>query len=265
MTTANPDPMTDGAPAEPQASEAKVHPWADLGAEHFRLLRLAALPIDRRTGARPLRFVQLGRVERHSPQLSMLRLTIHLPDQAVRKQINTLEIWIDHRARELRFGPDKGLHLEPVNRGLGRFLVAQGVAWAQQHCAHYLVEGGALHVRDAPTDDARARRDHFLQTQGFTIDYQDPLQLKASYSAARVSILHSDWHSDKVQIVETLEAAAMLQRADQALNEQEARLRKLEERAAQYKREDGSLRFTIACLVTFCVFQAGLLIWIATH
>lgn len=265
MNTANPASTSDGAAPELQPKEEKAHPWADLGAEHFRLLRLAALPIDRHTGARPLRFVQLGRVERHSPQLSMLRLTISLPDQAVRKHMNTLEVWIDHRSRELRFGPDKGLHLEPGNRGLGRFLVAQGVAWAKQHCAHYLVEGGALHVKDAPTDDARARRDHFLQTQGFTIEYQDPLQLKASYSAARVSVLHSDWHSEKVQIVEIIEAAIMLQRADQALNEQDAKLRKMEERAAQYKREDGSLRFTIACLVTFSVFQAGLLIWIATH
>lgn len=260
-----PAPATDETTADQQAEATKVHPWSELGAEHFRLLRLAALPIDRHTGARPLRFVQLGRVERHSPQLSMLRLTITLPEQSVRKQINTLEVWIDHRSRELRFGPDKGLHLEPSNRGLGRFLLAQGIAWAKQHCAHYLVEGGALHVKDAPTDDARARRDHFLQTQGFSIEYQDPLQLKANYSAARVSVLHSDWHSEKVQIVETLEAATMLQRADQALNEQENKLRKLEERTAQYKREDGSLRFTIACLVTFSVFQAGLLIWIATH
>ncbi|MGV8710757.1 hypothetical protein ACV35Q_31675, partial [Pseudomonas aeruginosa] len=30
-------------------------------------------------------------------------------------------------------------------------------------------------------------------------------------------------------------------------------------------RDDTSLRFTIACLTAFAVFQAGLLIWIATH
>ncbi|MGV2837332.1 hypothetical protein ACNPOQ_26715, partial [Pseudomonas shirazensis] len=28
---------------------------------------------------------------------------------------------------------------------------------------------------------------------------------------------------------------------------------------------DGGLRFTITCLVAFAVFQAGLLIWIATR
>jgi hypothetical protein len=41
-------------PAEaPQESPAL--PWAELAAEHFQLLRLAALPTDRNTGARPLR------------------------------------------------------------------------------------------------------------------------------------------------------------------------------------------------------------------
>ncbi len=38
-----------------------------------------------------------------------------------------------------------------------------------------------------------------------------------------------------------------------------------DERVAKYRREDSGLRFTITCLVAFAVFQAGLLIWIATR
>ena len=57
----------------------------------------------------------------------------------------------------------------------------------------------------------------------------------------------------------------MLQQADQSLREQEVKVRKLEERIEVFKREDNGLRFTITCLVAFCVFQAGLLIWIATR
>jgi hypothetical protein len=57
----------------------------------------------------------------------------------------------------------------------------------------------------------------------------------------------------------------MLQQADQNLREQESKLRKLSERIDRFRREDGSLRFTITCLVAFCLFQAGLLIWIATR
>ena len=40
---------------------------------------------------------------------------------------------------------------------------------------------------------------------------------------------------------------------------------KLEERVDRLKREDTGLRFTITCLLAFCLFQAGLLIWIATR
>ncbi len=265
MTDANAPQSAPDATAQAQAAVEKAHPWADLAPEHFRLLRLAPLPVDRHTGARPLRFVQLGRVERHAKGQSLLRLTLHLPGVRLRKELNLLEVWIDHRSKEMRLGPEKGLLVEPGNRGLGRFLLAQGIAWAQQHCAHYLVEGAALPAKDALSEDARLRRDHCLQAQGFDIEYLDPLQLKARYSAARVSSLHSDWHSEKVQVVDLLDAAAMLQQADHNLREQDVKLRKLDSRLELFRREDSSLRFTIACLVAFCMFQAGLLIWMATR
>lgn len=249
---------TDAAPAAP-------HPWADLAPERFNLLRLAPLPVDRDTGPRPLRFVQLGRVERHSKDLSLLRLTLQLPGQRLHREQNLLEVWADHRSKEVRFGPDRGLNVEPSNRGLGRFLLAQGIAWARRHYAHYQVEGGALPTKDNFNDAARSRRDHALKAQGFTLEYSDPLQLKPHYGAARVGSLHGDWQTEKVQVVELLDAAAMLQQADQSLREQEVQMRKLEDRLDRLKREDGSLRFTIACLVAFSLFQAGLLIWIATR
>jgi hypothetical protein len=255
--------MTDAA----QAGEtpAAPHPWADLAPELFNLLRLAPLPVDRDTGSRPLRFVQLGRVERHTKDLSLLRLSLQLPGQRLHREQNLLEVWADHRRKEVRFGPDRGLSVEPANRGLGRFLLAQGIAWARKQYAHYQVEGGALPTRDNFNDAARSRRDHALKAQGFTIEYTDPLQLKPCYSAARVSSLHGDWQMEKVQVIELLDAAAMLQQADQSLREQEVQMRKLEERLDRLKREDSGLRFTISCLVAFCLFQAGLLIWIATR
>ncbi|WP_263146194.1 hypothetical protein [Pseudomonas sp. RIT-PI-AD] len=252
---------------EPQDTEEqhRPHPWAELQAERTQLLRLAALPTDRSTGARPLRFVQLGRVERHSPDQSLLRLTVELPGQRARNRQNTLDVWADHREKSIRFETDGSAPLDPINRGLARFLLAQGIAWAKQQWAHYRVEGGALAAKDALTDDARLRRDHVLRAQGFEITYQDALQLKGQYGAGRVSELHSDWNKEKVQFVELLEAAAMLQMADQNLREQDTQLRTLSQRLATFKRDDSSLRFTIACLVAFAVFQAGLLIWIATH
>ena len=65
-------------PAE-EPEESPALPWAELAAEHFQLLRLAALPTDRNTGARPLRFVQFGYAERHDKAHSLLRMEIRLP------------------------------------------------------------------------------------------------------------------------------------------------------------------------------------------
>lgn len=260
--------MTDTDAQQPEneaAAAPQPHPWQDLPAEQFRLLRLAPLPTDRHTGARPLRFVQLGRVERHSPEQSLLRLSIELPGQRVRREQNVLEIWADHRSREVRFGTDQGLQIEPANRGIGRFLVAQGVLWARQRWANYQVEGGALALKDIPSEEARQRRDHFLRAQGFEVEYQDLLQMKASYGAKSVSALLGEWNSERLQPVEIIEAAAMLQQADQKLHEQEVALRKLEQKNKLLRHEDSSLRFTIMCLVALALFQAGLLIWIATR
>jgi AcrR family transcriptional regulator len=261
MTDTDARPTEEAVGAEPQP-----HPWQGLAAEHFRLLRLAPLATDRHTGARPLRFVQLGQAERHSAEQSLLRLTIELPGQRVRSEQNVLEVWADHRTRELRFGPDQGLQLEPTSRGLGRFLVAQGVLWARQHhWSDYRIEGGALAIKDALTDEARQQRDQFLRSQGFDVEYPDALSNKATYGASRVNVLKSDWNHDKVQPIGLLDAAAMLQQADHNLQEQDVKLGKQQQKIDQLKREDSSLRFTIACLVACALFQAGLLIWIATR
>lgn len=260
--------MTDAEPQNETAAEEEprpAHPWADLAAEQRQLLRLAPLPTDRVTGARPLRFVQLGRVERHAPEQSLLRLTIELPGMVLRKEQNLLEVWADHRNREVRFGADSGLFIEPLNRGLGRFLLAQGIGWAKQRWAHYRVEGGSLSTKDAPNEDIRLHRDHFLRAQGFEIEYEDARMLKARYSAGRVSELYDDWHKDKVQILPLLDAASMLEQADRNLALQENEIRRLEQRIETFRRDDTNLRFVIGCLTIFAVFQAGLLIWMATH
>lgn len=248
------------APDSPQS-----HPWEELAPDRFRLLRLAPLPTDSDSGARPLRFVELGQIERHSRQLSLLKLSIRLPGQVLSKKYNVLEIWVDHETKELRFGPDSGLHLEPSNRGLGRFLLAQGALWAQKRWAHYLVKEGVLPAGDVANDDMRLRRDHCLQSQGFDVTYPDSQQLKALYSVPRASTLRPDWNAEKVQIIELTDAAAMLEQADRNLLEQENTIRDIQERLNRFRREDGTLRFTIACLIAFSLFQAGLLIWIATH
>ncbi|MCX2890980.1 hypothetical protein DMX11_24450 [Pseudomonas sp. LB-090624] len=260
MTTA---PVAAEPAEEPQQSPAL--PWAELTAEHFQLLRLAALPIDRSTGARPLRFVQFGYAERHDKAHSLLRMEITLPGQKVHKEQNRLDIRVDHAERRVRIGSEHGLQIEPVNRGIGRFMLAQAAQWLQRKWSHYQVEGMALPSKDALNEDSRLRRDNCLRGVGIEVEYEDNQHLKGRTVDMPAGQLKAAWNSERLQRVEILDAAHLLQQADQQLQEMEGQLRERDERVAKYRREDGGLRFTITCLVAFAMFQAGLLIWIATR
>ncbi|WP_263260906.1 hypothetical protein [Pseudomonas sp. RIT-PI-S] len=256
------------APAEEAvaAPEAELPnlPWAEVAPEHYELLRLAAQPSDRTTGPRPLRFVQFGWAERHGERYSLLRLNIELPGQRVRKEQNCLDLWADHLEQRVWSVPET-LSIEPPNRGLGRFLLAQAASWATARWPAYRIDGVELPNRDALVEDTRQRRDHVLRTHGLDVEYADAQHLKGRYKDTRVSALLPSWNAEKLQRVNTLDSATLLQLADKSLQELEVKLRKHEERINKYRREDGGLRFTIGCLIAFAVFQAALLIWIATH
>lgn len=253
------------APAEQDAPPAVELPWADVHAEHHKMLRLAPLQTDRHTGGRPLRFVEFGYAERNSKERSLLRMSLSLPGQRVRKEQNHLDVWVDHGGKSVHFGPDSGLQIEPVNRGIGRYMAAQGIIWAKKRWPGYTVDGTDLNNKDALNEDTRLRRDRFLKAHGFEVVYADAQHLKGSVKAVTVGDLVAEWNAEKLQQVEILEAAQMLQQAEQNLAEQEVKLKKHEDKVSKYKREDAGLRFTITCLVAFAVFQAGLLIWIATQ
>lgn len=262
MTDTQTSPDTTAEKDVPPAVEL---PWADVHAEHNKMLRLAPLQTDRHTGGRPLRFVEFGYAERHSKEQSLMRMAIKLPGQRVRKEQNHLDVWVNHTTKRVHFGPDSGLQIEPLNRGIGRFVAAQGINWAKKRWPTYTVDGMDLNNKDALNEDTRLRRDHFLRVHGFDVAYADAQHLKGSVKEVQVADLLGDWNSEKLQVVEILEAAQMLQQAEQNLAEQEVKLKKQEDKVSKFKREDAGLRFTITCLVAFAVFQAGLLIWIATH
>lgn len=258
-------PTQPAGPEAPEVPEAPPLPWADVQPEHLRMLRLAPLPTDRNTGARPLRFVQFGHATRHSKDLSLLRMTITLPGQRVRSEQNQLDLWVDHSTHRVRFSPERGLQVEPANRGIGRFLLAQAALWAQKKWSHYRVDGTDLASRDALNEDSRLRRDHVLRVQGFDVVYADAQFLKARIEDVQAGEILDSWNVEKLQFLEVLDAAHMLQQAEQNLQEQDVKLRDKDEKLSRFRREETGLRFTITCLVAFSVFQAGLLIWIATH
>lgn len=266
---ANAADIEDGAEtdssAEDDTSEQQEHSWGSLPAERHQLIRLSPLPADRETGLRPLLFGTFGRVSRHSDSQSMLKLTVDLTNQKAGKGLNQLEVWVNHDSKEIRFLPEEGFRTEPANRGLGRFMIALAARWVRRKWAHYTVQSTPLLLKYVPTDNARLRRDYALQAQGFTVAYEDGVQMRANCSAPRANQIHTDWNSEKIRIIETNETAEILQSADKNLHEQESQIKKLTERVEFLQRDDNTLRFTITMLVVFAVFQAALLIWMATR
>lgn len=254
--------MTDAQLPPPAPEPDLKAQWANLQPNQFQLLRLSPLPIEKGSGARHLRFARLGRVERHHPLQSMLRMTIELPGQVLHKEHNRLELWVDHRTRELRMGIDSGLQIEPANRGLGRLLLAQGVIWAKQRWGSYQVVGGPLPAKGSLDDNSRGRRDRVMKALGVKLTFEDSLQLKGQYCTCKVSELSSDWNLEKAQIIDLLDAGLMLQQADQSLHEQALKIRQAEDRVAAFKRNESSLRFSVNALLGLCGFLTLLLLFL---
>lgn len=259
MSEAQPEPVSESTPPPQDDAVAALRAqWAELKPRQFSLLRLAAQPTERGGSARPLRFAELGRLERHTKELSLLRLSVQLPGQMLHKETNVLEVWVEHGRRVVGFGPAAGLQVEPANRGLGRFLIAQAIDWARQHFGAYQVEPFALGMKGSLDEENRTRRDKLLEGLGFTVSYEDKLHMKGQVSAGLVSSLRVEWNREKLAQVSMLDAGQMLQNADQSLHEQAMKIRGLEERLTSRKREESALRFTISLLAVFSLFEAGL-------
>lgn len=258
-------PAETAASAADSALQKKQAAWAALPYESVQILRLAPLAAERETGLRPLLFGCLNRVSRHSKELSMLRLSVSLPEQKNSKTSNCLEVWVDHTEKEIRILPEHGLLIEPGNRGLGRLLLAQAVRWCSPKWQGYRLPTIDLQTKLVASDLARLRRDHALQAQGFTVTYKDAVKMSASCAAMSLEQLGKEWNREKVRVMEHLEAAHLLHSSDLNLKAQASQLSKLSERVELLKRDDNTLRFTIFTLVFFAIFQAGLLIWMATR
>lgn len=252
-------------PPKESALQRYQREWARLAFERFSLLRLAPLPAERTTGLRPLMFVSLEKLSRHNKEVSMLRLRIRQPGGKESSQLNQLEVWVDHQHKEITLVPDHGLQVEPANRGLGRYLLATAIGWCSPAWAAYRLAPINLKSSLSPDDAARLRRDHALQAQGFVLTYVDAVKMSAVCNATQLDQLHAEWNKDKVRAMDNLEVAQLLHSSDMNLKAQAAQINQLLERIDHLKRDDNTLRFTIMTLIFFSIFQAGLLIWMATR
>ncbi len=269
LELATPPPASGQQQQEPQPAlsplQLRQQEWSRLPVGQQQLLRLAALPADRTTGLRPLLFVSLEKTSKHSKEVSLLRLDVKVPGSQPEKGVNQLELWVDHLNKEITFSPDHGVVVSLPNRGLGRFLLATAIGWCSPAWASYRLQPIDLKSQLVSDDAARLRRDHALQAQGFTLTYVDAVQMSAVCNATRLEQLHGDWNREKIRAMDNLEVAQLLHSSDMNLKAQTSQINQLLGRIELLKRDDNTLRFTILTLIFFAIFQAGLLIWMATR
>ena len=89
--------------------------------------------------------------------------------------------------------------------------------------------------------------------------------MSASCTAIRLDQLGREWNRDKIRIMDHLEAAHLLYSSDLNLKSQTSQISALNQTLELLQRDDNTMRFTIFTLIFFAIFQAGLLIWMATR
>lgn len=237
--------LTEATPSDPFAELRSQ--WQNLPAQSRQLLCL------RTAHGQNSQYIELARLEKHSRELSYLRLEINLPGQLTHKEINILELWAEHGTRTLSFGPAQGLHCQPEGRGLGGFLLAQAITWAQKFFANHRVS--TQNVSAVGLSEAqRAKRQQWLERAGLSLDADERL------CPVLAQALHSAWNNEKVVLLEPAATALMLHQAERDLKEQATQIHLLNSQLSAKDRERATARFATHSLALFCVIEAMLLL-----
>ncbi|HET6844945.1 MAG TPA: hypothetical protein VFK06_25160 [Candidatus Angelobacter sp.] len=114
---------------------------------------------------------------------------------------NSIEITVDREERTAKFGPRGNIKLDGELRslGIGSYLMAQVILWAQQRYPDFSVTPGDLSPVDAGTPEAQARRNGFYAKHGFDFVWKDAEHTTGQFYKDRLDQLHGCWHEDKVR------------------------------------------------------------------
>src|SRR5690554_7417898 len=94
------------------------------------------------------RLAQVAVTHERVASLELLRLELRIEEDSVPPGTNYMEMLVDHRHQRVRFGPLQGLRIFPAQRGVGGFLLAQLIDWAQRKYADYAVTPITLHAAE---------------------------------------------------------------------------------------------------------------------
>ena len=194
--------------------------------------------------------------------LELLRLQVRFEGEALPASGNRLEVLVDHKRKRVRFGPISDLSIQPAQRGLGMFMLAQLIHWCQRYCGDYAVTPISLNTENFSNNDARTALEQILTRAGFSINTLDEESKNSVAMANRVNDLIGSWNTEKIQPLQINSLLGQLREHEVLNHKQTVQLNQLQNMIANYKRTDIGNRFAIGCLIVFCIFQALMLLWV---
>ena len=208
------------------------------------------------------RLAQVAVTHERVASLELLRLELRIEEDSVPPGTNYMEMLVDHRHQRVRFGPLQGLRIFPAQRGVGGFLLAQLIDWAQRKYADYAVTPITLHAAEVADGEARQIRERLLKRAGFHQSYNDEGRTQGKAQANRVGDLVDSWNVERVQRLHVGELLQQLREQETQNRQQLAQITTLQARLEEYQRNDLGHRFAIGCLIVFSIFQALMLLWV---
>ncbi|MEH6566097.1 MAG: hypothetical protein V7756_12285 [Halopseudomonas sp.] len=208
------------------------------------------------------KLAQIAVTQEKAGGLELLRLQVRFEGEALPESGNCLEVMVDHKRQRVRLGPISNITIQPAQRGLGTFMLAQLIHWCQRYCGDYAVTPISLRSEDFKSGDARAAVEQMLSRAGFTLTNLDEESGNSVAQANRVNDLIGSWNTDKIQPLQINSLLGQLREHEALSVKQTAQLNNLQSVIASYKRTDMGNRFAIGCLIVFSIFQALMLLWV---
>lgn len=201
-------------------------------------------------------------VQERAAHLELMRLRVSIDGETQSDSANLLEVLVDHKNHRVRFSPLEQVRMQPAQRGVGGYLLAQLIEWCQLHCADYSITPIILSAEDVSSEENRLIREKLLLRAGFDLHYSNEEHSAGRAQANRVSSLSSSWNSEKVAPMQLSNILAQLREQEQLNRSQQAQSAQLQRVIDSINNNDISQRFAIGCLIVFALFQALMLLWV---
>jgi hypothetical protein len=208
------------------------------------------------------RLARVTVIQERAAHLELFRLKVSCDGEAKADTGNLLEVLVDHRNRRVRFGPLENVRMQPAQRGLGGYLLAQLIEWCQRSCDDYSITPIILRAEEVGSEESRLIREKLLLRAGFDLSYTNEERTAGRAQANRMSNLISSWNTEKVAAIQISDILNQLREQEQLNRKQQAQVSQLQRVIDNFKNNDLSQRFAIGCLIVFAIFQALMLLWV---